>query len=40
MTRVTFGVTSSIFLGTQVLRRLANDYKDDPPEASMVIKSA
>ncbi len=34
MTRLTFGVTSSPFLATQVLRQLASDYEQEFPEIS------
>ena len=37
MTRVTFGVTSSPFLATQVLRQLAQDYQDQYPQAASII---
>ncbi len=37
MTRVTFGVTSSPFLATQVLRQLAKDYKEQYPQAAKII---
>ena len=37
MKRLTFGVTSSPFLATQVLRHAANLYKDEFPEASNII---
>ena len=37
MKRLTFGVTSSPFLATQVLRHAANLYKDEFPEASDII---
>ena len=40
MTRVTFGVTSSPFLATQVLRQVATDYQHEFPEASKVILSS
>lgn len=39
MKRVTFGVASSPFLATQTLRRLADDYQQDHPEAAAVIKN-
>ena len=40
MTRLTFGVTSSPFLATQVLRQVASDYEDEfPQEASIVRQS-
>jgi len=38
MTRVTFGVTSSPFLATQVLRQLAHDYKEQYPQAANIIR--
>ena len=31
MRRLTFGVTSSPFLATQVLRKIADDYEDEYP---------
>ena len=37
MTRVTFGVTSSPFLATQVLRQLALDHQKEFPEAAELI---
>ena len=37
MKRVTFGVTSSPFLATQVLRQLAYDYQDQYPQAAHII---
>ena len=37
MKRLTFGVTSSPFLATQVLRHAANLYKDEFPEAFNII---
>ena len=40
MTRVTFGVVSSPFLATQVLRQLANDYEDEFPHAAAIIRSS
>ncbi len=40
MTRLTFGVTSSPFLATQVLRQLASDYEQEFPEASALILSS
>ena len=39
MTRLTFGVTSSPFLATQVLRQVAHDYKEKFPEAAAVVLS-
>lgn len=40
MTRLTFGVTSSPFLATQVLRQLAQDYQHEYPEASEIVRTA
>ena len=37
MTRLTFGVTSSPFLATQVLRQVAEDYKNEFPKAAAII---
>ncbi len=37
MTRVTFGVTSSPFLATQVLRQLAHDYQEQYPKAAYIV---
>ncbi len=34
MTRLTFGVTSSPYLATQVLRQVATDHRDDFPASS------
>ncbi len=39
MTRVTFGVTSSPFLATQVLRQLAKDYQKEYPRASHIVNT-
>ena len=36
MTRVTFGVTSSPFLATATLRRIAQDYSQEHPTAALV----
>ena len=36
MTRVTFGVTSSPFLATQVLRQVAKDHKNQYPRAAKI----
>ena len=38
MTRVTFGVTSSPFLATQVLRQVAKDYQKQYPRASDIVR--
>ena len=40
MTRVTFGVASSPFLATQVLRQLADDYEQEFPQAVEVVRTA
>lgn len=40
MTRLTFGVASSPFLATQVLRQMAKDYQDSHPKAAKIIMSA
>ncbi len=37
MTRVTFGVTSSPFLATQVLRQVAKDHQEQYPRAAKII---
>ena len=37
MNQLTFGVTSSPFLASQVLRRAASDYRNDFPRAARVI---
>ena len=39
MTRVTFGVTSSPFLATQVLRQVAQDHKNQYPRAAKIISN-
>ena len=39
MTRLTFGVTSSPYLATQVLRQVASDYRNDFPKAARIIES-
>ena len=39
MMRLTFGVTSSPFLATQLLRQVAHDYKEEFPDAAAVILS-
>ncbi len=39
MTRLTFGVKSSPFLVTQVLRRLAHNCQEDYPEAAQAIRT-
>ena len=40
MTRLTFGITTSPYLASQVLRQLASDYKDDFPRAADLIHKA
>ena len=40
MTRVTFGVTSSPFLATQLLRQVAIDYQQEFHEAAALITSS
>lgn len=40
MTRLTFGVTSSPFLASQVLRQLAQDHQVDHPEASNIVTTS
>jgi len=37
MTRLTFGVTSSPFLATQVLRQLALNYRGEFPRAAQIV---
>ena len=37
MTRLTFGVTSSPFLATQVLRQVATDHQNEFPRAAAVV---
>ena len=37
MTRLTFGVTSSPFLATQVLRQVATDHQNEFPKAAAVV---
>ena len=39
MTRLTFGVTSSPFIATQVLHQVAADYSDEFPTAAAIIRS-
>ncbi len=39
MTRLTFGVTSSPFLATQVLRQVAHNYNEEYPKAAAVVLS-
>ena len=39
MMRVTFGVTSSPFLATQVLRQVAKDYQEQYPCASSIVST-
>ena len=39
MTRVTFGVTSSPFLATQVLRQVAKDYQEQYPRVSRIVST-
>ena len=40
MKSLTFGVASSSFLATQVLRQLAKDHYDDFPRASNVLSNS
>ena len=40
MVRLTFGVTCSPFLAVQVLRQLAEDYKNEIPEAAKAIMTS
>ena len=40
MKRLTFGVTSSPFLATKVLRQLAEDYQSEFPRAAQIIKES
>ena len=40
MTRLTFGVTTSPFLATQVLRQLAHDHREEFPLAARIIESS
>ena len=40
MTQATFGVTSSPFLATQVLRQVAIDHQQEYPEAAALITSS
>ena len=37
MTRLTFGVTSSLFLATQVLKQVATDHQNEFPRAAALI---
>ena len=39
MTSVTFGVTSSHFLATQVLNQVALDHQDEYPRAAQIVRS-
>ena len=39
MTRLTFGVTSSQFLASKVLRQVADDYEESYPRAAAVVRS-
>ena len=39
MTRLTFGVTSSPFLATQVLHQVASDYQTEFPQAAEIVKN-
>ena len=39
MTRAMFGVTSSPFLATQVLRQVAKDHKNQYPRAAKIISN-
>lgn len=38
MIRLTFGVTSSPFLASKVLREVADDYKESHPRAAAVVR--
>ena len=38
MIRLTFGVTSSPFLASKVLREVADDYKENHPRAAAVVR--
>ena len=40
MKQLTFGVTSSPFLATKVLRQLAEDYRSDFPRAAQIIEES
>ena len=40
MKRLTFGVTSSPFLATEVLRKVAQDCQDTYPQAAEIIRSS
>lgn len=40
MTRLTFGVSSSPFLATQVLRQLASDHQDEHPAAAQAVRQS
>ena len=40
MRRLTFGITSSPFLATRVLRKIADDYEDEYLEAAQLIRTA
>ena len=40
MKHLTFGVASSPFLATQILRQLSNDHYDDFPRASNVLSNS
>ena len=40
MRRLTFGVTCSPFLATEVLRKVAEEYKSDYPEAAKIISTS
>lgn len=40
MTRLTFGVTSSPYLATQVLRQLAQDHRKEYPTAAAIVESS
>ncbi len=39
MTRVTFGVTSSPFLASQVLRQVARDHENQYPRAAKIVST-
>ena len=40
MTRLTFGVTSSPFLATQVLRQVASDHEDEFPQEAAIVRQS
>ena len=39
MTRVTFGVTSSLFVATQVLHQVAKDHENQYPRAAKIVSN-